>query len=53
MIEVYLECGEVDHIVNVRMLAEDLVQCCLVVDIDIVEHRALAANELNAVDNFL
>ena len=53
VIEVYLECGEVDYIVDVRMLAEDLVQCCLVVDIDIVEHRALAANELNAVDNFL
>ena len=53
MIEIYLERGEVDHIVNVRVLAEDLVQCCLIVDIDIVELRALAADELNAVDNFL
>lgn len=42
-----------NHIVNVGVLAEDLVQRCLVVDVNVVELRALAADELNAVDNFL
>ena len=52
-IEVYLECSKMNHIVNVGVLAEDLVQRCLVVDVNVVELRALAADELNAVDNFL
>lgn len=34
------------------MLAKDLVQGCLICDIDIIEHWTLAAYQLNAVDDF-
>lgn len=42
-----------DDIVNVRMVVEHFVQSGLICDIDFVEFWALAADELNAVDNFL
>lgn len=49
----YLESSKVDHAVNVGVLAEDLVQGSLVGDVDIVELGALAADELDAIDDFL
>lgn len=50
---VYLQSSEVDDIVNVGVLAKDLVQSGLIADINVVELRSLAADELNAVDDFL
>ena len=40
-----------DHIVDVWVLAEDLVQSSLIGDVDLVECRSLAADELDAVDD--
>jgi hypothetical protein len=48
----YLQCSEVDHIVNVWVLLEDLVEGSLVRDVAFVEGRSLAADELNAVYDF-
>lgn len=42
-----------DNVVDIRVLAEDLVQGLLIVDVNIVKLRLLAADELDAVDNFL
>jgi hypothetical protein len=49
--ESYLEGSKVDHIVDVWVLAEDLVQSSLIGDVDLVECRSLAADELDAVDD--
>lgn len=48
----YLESGEVDDIVNVWVLGEDLVQRCFVCNITFVKGGSLAADELDAVDDF-
>jgi hypothetical protein len=49
----YLERGKVDDIVNVWVLGKDLVQRGLVGDVALVEGWPLAADELDAVDDFL
>ena len=41
-----------DDIVNVWVLSEDLVERCLVCDVAFVEGGSLAADELDAVDDF-
>lgn len=41
-----------DDIVNVRVLLEDLVEGSLVLDVELVELGSLAADELDAVDDF-
>ena len=46
----YLEGSKVDHTVNFRMLFENPVQSASLGDIDIVEIRALAADELDAIE---
>jgi hypothetical protein len=43
----------VDHIVNVGVVVKDLVESSLVADVGLVELGSLAADELNAVDDFL
>lgn len=48
-----LEGGKVDDIVDVGVLGKDLLDGFFVGDVDVVEGRSLAANRLNAVDNFL
>lgn len=45
----YLESSEVDDTVDLGVLGEDLVEGLLVDNIDIVEVRAAAADELDAV----
>jgi hypothetical protein len=50
--DAYLEGSEVDDIVDVWVLIEDLVQCRLVCDVNLIEDRSLAANELDSIDNF-
>jgi len=42
-----------DHIVNVRVGLEHLVESSLVCDVGLVELGLLAADELNAVEDFL
>lgn len=42
-----------DYIVNVRVVVEDLVECSLIADVGLVELGSLAADELNAIDDFL
>jgi hypothetical protein len=49
----YLQGSKVDHIVDVWVLLEDFVQRSLICDIDLVEGRPLAADELDAVYDFL
>jgi hypothetical protein len=49
----YLEGGEMDDIVDVWVLFKDLVERSLVCDIALVERRSLAADELDAVYDFL
>lgn len=39
-----------DHVVNVWMRLEDLVEVLLFSDIDLKEFRALAADELDTID---
>lgn len=39
-----------DHVVNVWMRLEDLVEVLLFLDIDLKEFRAFAADELDAID---
>lgn len=46
----YLERSEVDHAIDVWVRFENLVQCARLGDIDIVEARTLAADELDAID---
>lgn len=41
-----------DHIVDVRVVLEHLVECSLVGDIDFVVCRALAGDDLDAVEDF-
>lgn len=48
----YLECSKVNHVVNIRVVAKDLVQSLFIVDVDLVEHGALAADELYPVHHF-
>lgn len=48
----YFERSKVNHTINVRVLLEDLVKTSFLSDVDIVELRPLAANELDAVDDF-
>lgn len=48
----YLESGEVDHAVNVRMRVKDLVEVVFFPDVDLKEFGPLAADELNAIDGF-
>jgi hypothetical protein len=48
----YLQRSEMDNAVDVRMFLEDLVQCLLVCDIDIVVARLLAADALYPVQGF-
>ena len=40
-----------DHIVNIGVLLENFVQRSLVCDIDLVEGRSFAANQLYAIDD--
>jgi hypothetical protein len=47
----YLESGKVDDIVDVGVLSKHLVQRGLVCDVAFVEGGALAADELDAVDD--
>lgn len=42
-----------DHIVNVWVVVENFVKSSLVCDVELVELGPLAADELNAVDDFL
>lgn len=49
----YLERGEVDHIVDVWVVVEDLVESSLVCNVGLVEFGPLAADEFDAVDDFL
>lgn len=49
----HLESGKVDDIVDVGVLGEDLVQGGLVGDVDLVEERTLARDQLDAVDDLL
>jgi len=49
----YLEGSKVNHVIDVRVLAEDLVKCSLVVDIHLVKLRSLATDELDPVDDLL
>jgi len=48
-----LQSCEVDDIVNVRVLGEDLLERLLIGDVDVVEGGSLAADGLDAVDDFL
>lgn len=41
-----------DDIVDVRVLLEDFVESGLVCDVALVERRSLAADELDAIDDF-
>jgi hypothetical protein len=49
----YLQGSKVDHVIDVWVLLEDLVQRSLICDIDLVEGGPLAADELDAVYDFL
>jgi hypothetical protein len=49
---VYLQCSEVDHIVNVWVLLEDLVEGSLIRDVAFVKSRSFATDELDAVYDF-
>lgn len=42
-----------NHIIDVRMLAEDFRKASLVGDVDLVELRSLSRDELDPVDAFL
>lgn len=53
LILTYLECREVDYIVNVRMLRKYLVECGFICNIDLIEVWTLARDQLYAVDNLL
>lgn len=48
----HLQSRKVDDIVDVWVLLEHLVKRSLICDIALVEGRSLAANELDAVDDF-
>ncbi|KAH5441296.1 hypothetical protein HBI47_043770 [Parastagonospora nodorum] len=50
--EAYLESSEVNDIVNVWVLFEDLVERSFVGDVGLVEGWSLAADELDAIDDF-
>ena len=41
-----------NHIINIRMLGKDFQQPSLIRDVDVVELRSLARDELDAVDAF-
>jgi hypothetical protein len=45
----YLQGGKVDDTVNIGMRLKDLLECWLIGDIDLVEDRPLAAQQLDAV----
>jgi hypothetical protein len=47
-----LERSEVDDIVDIWVLCEDLVERGFVGDVGLVEGWSLAADELDAIDNF-
>lgn len=49
----YLQRGKVDDVVDVGMLLEHLVERGLILDVELVELGLLAADELNAVEDFL
>jgi hypothetical protein len=49
----YLQSGKVNHIVDIWVLLEDLVERGLVCHVALVEGRSLAADELDAVYDFL
>jgi hypothetical protein len=49
----HLESGKVDDIVNVGVLGEHFVEASFVCDVAVVEGGSLAADELDAVDDFL
>lgn len=42
-----------DHIVNIWVVGEDLVQALLVCDVDIVQSWANTRDHLNAIDDFI
>jgi hypothetical protein len=50
--EAYLESSKVNDIVNVWVLFEDLVERSFVGDVGLVEGWSLAADELDAIDDF-
>lgn len=49
----YLESREVDDAIDGRVGREDLVKLIFLRDIDLVEGRFLAAEELNAINGYL
>lgn len=51
--EADLQRGEVDDIVDVRVLLEDLVECGFILDVELVELWPFAGDELDAIDDFL
>lgn len=48
----YLERSEMYDTVNVRIVIEDLVDCALIPDINVVEMRSLTAYQFDAVKSF-
>ena len=48
-----LEGGKVNDAINGRVLRKDLIKGLLICDIDLVESRATAADQLNAVESDL
>ena len=49
----HLQCGEMNHAVDIWVSLEDLVKRSGLSDIDIVKFGPLAADELDAADSFL
>ena len=48
----YLQSSKVNYTVNVRMRLEDLVEVLLLPDVNIIELRSLATDELDPIDCF-
>ena len=48
-----LQCGKMNDIVDVGVLRKDLVQLLLIGDVAVVVFRALAGDELYAVEDFV
>jgi hypothetical protein len=51
-VKTYLKSGEVDHIVDIRVLVKDPVESLLIGDISLEEWGLLATYELNTVEDF-
>ena len=49
----YLECRKVDDAVDFGVCCKDLVQACLVCDVDLVKVWSLPTEELDAVEGYL